>query len=48
MEVVWSQKDIDRGKKVAFSKSYTVTENDATKELQVIERNFFQRDASSV
>ena len=45
VEVKWSQRDIDRGKKVTFAKSYTVKNSS---NLELITTSSFQRDATNV
>ena len=49
VEVKWSQKDLDRGSKVTFAKSYLVRRgcNDM-KGLTLLTTSSFQRDATSV
>ena len=49
VEVKWSQKDLDRGSKVTFAKSYLVRRgcNDM-KGLTLLTTSNFQRDATSV
>lgn len=47
VQVTWTQKDIERGKKVASSKSYFV-EKDSQEGLQVLCASNFQADATNV
>ena len=46
LEVKWKQKDLDRGKNVAFAKSY-ILQNTAN-EIKLVTASNFQRDANSV
>ena len=47
VEVNWSQRDLDRGKKVCFAKSYILQSTQEDKYDVVIPSNF-QRDATSM
>lgn len=46
VEIKWGQKDIDRGKKVAFAKSYTIL--NSGEEIRLLTNSSFQRDATTV
>ena len=48
VEVKWSQKDLERGNKVTFAKSYLIRRDSASKKLSLLSSNNFQRDATSV
>ena len=48
VEVKWSQKDLERGNKVTFAKSYLVRRDPGSKKLSLLSSNRFQRDAASV
>ncbi|XP_019853674.1 PREDICTED: acylamino-acid-releasing enzyme-like isoform X2 [Amphimedon queenslandica] len=49
IEIKWSQKDLERGNKVSFAKSYLVRRVPAgLKKLSLLSSNSFQHDATSV
>ena len=46
VEIKWGQKDIDRGKKVAFAKSYVIL--NSGEGIRLLTNSSFQRDATTV
>ena len=46
VEIKWGQTNIDRGKKVAFAKSYIIL--NSGEEIRLLTNSSFQRDATTV